>query len=95
LPAAVHAPAVAAICDPANRRVNLRELPGRLAEQGGDVLALEGQRGALRIVLVVGARCGRFDDPGQFSVKSGYCLDGAGALGRQQVGWRFLAAHRR
>ena len=50
--------AVAAVGDPAERRVDLSELLARLAQQGRDVLTLEGQGGALRVMLVVGAARG-------------------------------------
>src|SRR5260370_5158091 len=54
-PAAVFAGAVAALGKPEQRRVDLGEVLPGLGEQGSGVLALEGDRGALRVVLVVGA----------------------------------------
>ena len=52
------------INNPAGRRINQCQLLVRLAEQGGQMLALEGERGALWVVLVIDARRGRIDNPG-------------------------------
>src|SRR5690349_21126057 len=48
--ATASADAVAALLQPDQRRVDLREMLPDLAEQGGGVLALVGDRGAFRIV---------------------------------------------
>ena len=52
--AAGPADAVAALIQPAQRRVDLGEVVAALAEQGGDVLPFEGDRRTLGIVLVIG-----------------------------------------
>ena len=55
---------------PRQRRVRRRHLLARRLEQGGGVLPLEGQRRALRVVLVVGpGRAGRLGQPGELPLQ--------------------------
>ena len=62
-PTARHARAVGAGCDPGDGTVEVPEVGLRVAEEGGDLLALEGDRLPLGVVLVVvGHRLRGLDD---------------------------------
>lgn len=59
--------------EPAQRRVDRRDLLPRLFEQGRRVLPLEGQRCALGVVLVVGpARAGCLGELRELPLQRGY-----------------------
>jgi hypothetical protein len=74
--------AVAAISEPDHRRVDLGEVLTGLAEQGRDMLTLERERGALGIVLVIGASRTRLDDPRELSPKPVQPLEDSSPLRR-------------
>ena len=91
LPAPVAHP-VPALVQPPQRVVQCRHLFPRRLEQGGGVLALERERRALGVVLVVGpGRAGRLGQPGELPLQRGHPLPRAGPLGQQQVPLRLHA----
>jgi hypothetical protein len=66
--------------------VDRGELLPCLVEECGRVLPLEGERGALRVVLVVGpVRAGGLGDVGELPLKHPDPVDGARLFGQQQV----------
>ena len=94
LPASL-ALAVVAVVEAAQRGVDLAQVLSGLVEQRGHVLALERDRGAFGIVLVVGVgRACRVDDAGMVSLKRGQpveCLPAAPPRA-ERVGCRRLSS---
>ena len=81
-PAAPLAHAVPALLQPLQRGADRRHLLPRRLEQGGGVLALERERRALRVVLVVGSgRTSRLGQPSELPLERGHPLPGACLLG--------------
>ena len=71
---------------PLQRDVERRHLLPRRLEQGGGVLALERERRALRVVLVVGpGRTRRLRQPREIPLERGHPLPGARLLGQQYL----------
>jgi len=64
-----------------------------LADQGREVLALERERGALGIVLVIAASRTRLDDPRELSPEPAQPLEDACPLRRQQLSCASLLSH--
>ena len=88
------APAVAARGQPGEGTVEVGEpLPGR-GQQRGQLGALEGDGGALRVVLVVGVGAGRGpDDAVEIAGERRDPLGRVGALGREQPAQRLVVPH--
>lgn len=84
--AAPDADAVCAVVEPADRGVDLRDLICGLGQQRSGVLALERERRALRVMLVVGARRARgLGDSCELAVQRGRPLLGTFARCQQQL----------
>jgi hypothetical protein len=90
---AVLASAVSALREPDHRRLDLGKVLLGLADQGRDMLALERERGALGIVLVIAASRTRLDDPRELSPEPAQPLEDACPLRRQQLSYASLLSH--
>ena len=69
--------AIRAFIDAAQRGIDTAELVSRLVEQGGQMLAFEGDRRALGVVLIVGVcRFDRIDDASAVALERGEPVEG-------------------
>jgi hypothetical protein len=92
--AAVRADAVASLRQPERRRIELGKVLTGLAEQRGEMLPLERDRGAFRVVLIVGSsRPGRLDDPGELPLKPVQPPGSARPIRRQQLRYGLALCH--
>jgi len=93
--AAGHTQAIAAPGEPAQRRVDLGQTLAGLPGQGGDMLALEGDRGALRVMLIIGTGGpGRIHDASELPFQRTQLPEDGGPQRRQHTSHLRLSCHR-
>lgn len=86
--------AVRAFIDAAERGIDTAELVSRLVEQGGQMLAFEGDRRALGVVLIVGVRhIDRVDDASVLALERSEPVKDRLALRLKGTAWGSVRCH--